>query len=60
MEIESLCLIEIYGCCGLLVLLDSSRASVDGEAGIGSNTLLRKVTNLGRSIRLELGTQIRE
>ena len=59
MEIESSCLIEMYGCCGLSVMLDSSGASVDGEAGIGSNTLLRKVTSLGRSIRLELGTQTR-
>ena len=53
------CLIEFYGCCGFLVLLDSSGARVDGEAGIGSNTLLRKVTSLRRSVRLELGTQTR-
>ena len=52
MEIGSSCLIEMYGCCGLLLLLDSSGASVDGEVGIGSNALLRKVTSLERSIRL--------
>ena len=43
----------------LLVLLHSSGASVNGEAGIGTNALLRKVTSLGRSVRLELGTQMR-
>ena len=53
------CLIEFYGCCGFLVLLDSSGARVDGEAGIGTNALLRKVTDLGRSVRLELETQTR-
>ena len=42
-----------------LVLLHSSGASVNGEAGIGTNALLRKVTSLGRSVRLELGTQTR-
>ena len=35
-EIESSCLIGMYGCCGLLVLLDSIGASVNDEAGIGS------------------------
>ncbi len=30
------CLIEFYGCCGFLVLLDSSGASVNDEAGISS------------------------
>ena len=35
-EIESPCLIGMYGCCGLLVLLNSSGASVNDEAGIGS------------------------
>ena len=53
------CLIEFYGCCGFLVLLDCSGTRVDGEAGIGTNALLRKVTSLGRSVRLELGTQTR-
>ena len=53
------CLIEFYGCCGFLVLLDSSGTRVDGEAGIGTNALLRKVTDLGRSVRLELETQTR-
>ena len=53
------CLIEFYGCCGFLVLLHSSGARVNGEAGIGTNALLRKVTSLGRSVRLELGTQTR-
>ena len=43
----------------LLVLLHSSGASVNGEAGIGTNALLRKVTSLERSVRLELGTQMR-
>ena len=43
----------------LLVLLHSSGASVNGEAGISTNALLRKVTSLGRSVRLELGTQMR-
>ena len=43
----------------LSVLLDSSGASVNAEAGIGTNALLRKVTSLGRSVRLELGTQTR-
>ena len=53
------CLIEFYGCCGFLVLLDSSGTRVDGEAGIGTNALWRKVTDLGRSVRLELETQTR-
>ena len=35
-EIKSLCLIGMYGCCELLVLLDSSGASVNDEVGIGS------------------------
>ena len=35
-EIESPCLIGMCGCCGKLVLLDSSGASVNDEAGIGS------------------------
>ena len=43
----------------LLVLLHSSGASVNGEAGIGTNALLRKVISLGRVVRLELGTQMR-
>ena len=43
----------------LLVLLHISEASVNGEAGIGTNALLRKVTSLGRSVRLDLGTQTR-
>ena len=58
-ELKVSCLIEFYGCCGFLVLLDSSGARVDGEAGIGTNALWRKVTDLGRSIRLELETQTR-
>ena len=53
------CLIEFYGCCGFLVLLHSSGARVNGEAGIGTNALWRKVTDLGRSVRLELETQTR-
>ena len=53
------CLIEFYGCCGFLVLLDSSGARVDGEAGIGTYALLRKVADLGRSVRSELETQTR-
>ena len=53
------CLIEFYGCCGFLVLLDSSGARVDGEAGIGTNAWLRKVADLGRSVRSELETQMR-
>ena len=52
-------LIEFYGCCGFLVLLDSSGARVDGEAGIGTNAWLRKVADLGRSVRSELETQMR-
>ena len=44
---------------GFLVLLHSSGARVNGEAGIGTNALLRKVTDLGRSVRLELETQTR-
>ena len=53
------CLIEFYGCWGFLVLLDSSGTRVDGEAGIGTNALLRKVTDLGRSVRSELEAQMR-
>ena len=53
------CLIEFYGCCGFLVLLDSSGTRVDGEAGIGTNAWLRKVADLGRSVRSELEAQMR-
>ena len=42
-----------------MVLLDSSGARVDGEAGIGTYALLRKVADLGRSVRSELETQTR-
>ena len=43
----------------LLVLLHSSGARVNGEAGISTTALLRKVTGLRRSVRLELETQTR-
>ena len=42
-----------------LVLLDSSGASVDMKWASAVSTLLRKVTGLGISIRLELLIQIR-
>ena len=58
-ELKVSCLIEFYGCCGFLVLLHSSGARVNGEAGISTNALWRKVTDLGRSVRLELETQTR-
>ena len=35
-EIKKSVLIRMYGCCRSLVLLDSSGASVNDEAGIGS------------------------
>ena len=53
------CLIEFYGCCGFLVLLDSSGTRVDGEAGIGTNAWLRKVADLGISVRSESEAQMR-
>ena len=54
-EIESSCLITMYGCCGLLVLLDSSGASVNDEVGIGSFDIVEEDYKFGNMYQTGVG-----
>ena len=54
-EIESLCLIEMYGYYELLVLLDSIGASVNVKRALTVTTLLKEVASLGNKCQIRVG-----